>query len=216
MLIEGASGSTDEFLSSTLPLATDRYGIELVVLAVREADSLLSTALHYARSLEVGAMAGSPSATPTTRLTTAGPARLAPGRDTCPRRTRRAVDHGHRAGPDAARQLQLPTPRPAARPRLPARPGVAREGGVELRERLRVGAARPSTRPESAGTLETAADTLVELVSALARRHEHRERTADRPLDSPPRARWIDGEQHTRNRWRSLVTARREYLRNAR
>ncbi|MGX1885757.1 hypothetical protein [Streptomyces sp. NPDC055287] len=29
-------------------------------------------------------------------------------------------------------------------------------------------------------------------------------------------ARWLDGEQPTRNRWRTLVTARREYLRNAR
>lgn len=57
MLIEGAPGSTDEFLTSALPLATDRYGIELVVLAVREADSLLSTALRYARSLQIGGYA---------------------------------------------------------------------------------------------------------------------------------------------------------------
>ncbi|MDQ0847750.1 ATP/GTP-binding protein [Streptomyces sp. V1I6] len=32
----------------------------------------------------------------------------------------------------------------------------------------------------------------------------------------PSRARWLDGEQLTRSRWRALVTARREYLRNAR
>jgi hypothetical protein len=57
MLTEGAPGSTDEFLASALPLATDRYGIELVVLAVREADSLLSTALRYARSLQIGGYA---------------------------------------------------------------------------------------------------------------------------------------------------------------
>ncbi|MFF9569860.1 ATP/GTP-binding protein [Streptomyces sp. NPDC014685] len=39
----------------------------------------------------------------------------------------------------------------------------------------------PTPRPEQAGTLETAADALVELLSTLARRqHEHRERTADR------------------------------------
>ncbi|MFF3247084.1 hypothetical protein ACFYWY_25915 [Streptomyces sp. NPDC002870] len=29
-------------------------------------------------------------------------------------------------------------------------------------------------------------------------------------------ARWLDGEQPTRSRWRTLVTERREYLRNAR
>lgn len=39
----------------------------------------------------------------------------------------------------------------------------------------------PAARPESAGSLDTAADVLVELLSALGRRqHEHRERTADR------------------------------------
>ncbi|MGI5401366.1 ATP/GTP-binding protein [Streptomyces sp. CA-135486] len=39
----------------------------------------------------------------------------------------------------------------------------------------------PPTRPESASTLETAADALVELLSTLARRqHEHREHTAAR------------------------------------
>jgi hypothetical protein len=35
-------------------------------------------------------------------------------------------------------------------------------------------------------------------------------------LDVPSAARWLDGEQATRIRWRALVTARREYLRNAR
>ncbi|WP_331744502.1 zeta toxin family protein (plasmid) [Streptomyces sp. NBC_01136] len=53
-LIEGAPGSVDEFLSSALPFAADGYPVELVVLAVREADSLLSTALRYARSLQAG------------------------------------------------------------------------------------------------------------------------------------------------------------------
>ncbi|WP_405720812.1 ATP/GTP-binding protein [Streptomyces sp. NBC_00046] len=39
----------------------------------------------------------------------------------------------------------------------------------------------PAARPEPTGSLETAADALVELLSALARRqHEHRDRTADR------------------------------------
>ncbi|MCY0954245.1 zeta toxin family protein [Streptomyces sp. H27-S2] len=53
-LIEGAPGSVEEFLSSALPFAADGYPVELVVLAVREADSLLSTALRYARSLHRG------------------------------------------------------------------------------------------------------------------------------------------------------------------
>ncbi|WP_406404872.1 hypothetical protein OH805_37515 [Streptomyces sp. NBC_00879] len=35
---------------------------------------------------------------------------------------------------------------------------------------------------------------------------------ADLPLDTPSPTQWIDGEQPTRDRWRSLVTARREYL----
>lgn len=53
-LIEGAPGSVEEFLASALPFAADGYPVELVVLAVREADSLLSTALRYARSLQRG------------------------------------------------------------------------------------------------------------------------------------------------------------------
>ncbi|MFH8371850.1 zeta toxin family protein [Streptomyces sp. NPDC018031] len=53
-LIEGAPGSVEEFLASALPFAADGYPVELVVLAVREADSLLSTALRYARSLHSG------------------------------------------------------------------------------------------------------------------------------------------------------------------
>lgn len=56
-LIEGAPGSTQEFLASALPFATDGYPVELVVLAVREADSLLATALRYARSLQAGGYA---------------------------------------------------------------------------------------------------------------------------------------------------------------
>ncbi|MEU9015506.1 hypothetical protein AB0D12_38605 [Streptomyces sp. NPDC048479] len=35
-------------------------------------------------------------------------------------------------------------------------------------------------------------------------------------LDVPSEARWLDGEQLTRSRWRALVTARSEYLRTAR
>ncbi|MDK0524871.1 zeta toxin family protein [Streptomyces sp. ML-6] len=54
VLIEGAPGSVQEFLSSALPFAADGYPVELVVLAVREADSLLSTALRYARALQIG------------------------------------------------------------------------------------------------------------------------------------------------------------------
>ncbi|MEU7444244.1 zeta toxin family protein [Streptomyces sp. NPDC044780] len=56
-LIEGAPGSVEEFFSSALPFAADGYPIELVVLAVREADSLLATALRYARSLQAGGYA---------------------------------------------------------------------------------------------------------------------------------------------------------------
>ncbi|MET7716422.1 zeta toxin family protein [Streptomyces sp. NPDC005407] len=41
VLIEGAPGSVEEFLGSALPFATGSYPVELVVLAVREADSRL-------------------------------------------------------------------------------------------------------------------------------------------------------------------------------
>ncbi|MCQ8194638.1 zeta toxin family protein [Streptomyces rugosispiralis] len=54
VLIEGAPGSTEEFLASALPFATAAYPVELVVLAVREADSRLATALRYARALQIG------------------------------------------------------------------------------------------------------------------------------------------------------------------
>lgn len=54
VLIEAAPGSVEEFLASALPFAADGYPVELVVLAVREADSRLSTALRYARALQRG------------------------------------------------------------------------------------------------------------------------------------------------------------------
>ncbi|MGK5629153.1 zeta toxin family protein [Streptomyces sp. URMC 123] len=54
VLIEAAPGSAEEFLASALPYAASGYPVELVVLAVREADSRLSTALRYARALQLG------------------------------------------------------------------------------------------------------------------------------------------------------------------
>ncbi|WP_069772225.1 zeta toxin family protein [Streptomyces sp. LUP30] len=54
VLIEAAPGSVAEFLDSALPFATDGYPVELVVLAVRAADSRLATALRYARALQIG------------------------------------------------------------------------------------------------------------------------------------------------------------------
>ncbi|WP_107118135.1 zeta toxin family protein [Streptomyces reticuli] len=54
VLIEAAPGSVEEFLVSALPFATSGYPVELVVLAVREADSRLATALRYARALQRG------------------------------------------------------------------------------------------------------------------------------------------------------------------
>ncbi|WP_327393828.1 zeta toxin family protein (plasmid) [Streptomyces sp. NBC_01186] len=54
VLIEGAPGSTGEFLDSALPFAGDGYPIELVVLAVRGADSRQAAALRYARALQAG------------------------------------------------------------------------------------------------------------------------------------------------------------------
>ncbi|MFJ4569057.1 zeta toxin family protein [Streptomyces caelestis] len=54
VLIEAAPGSAEEFLDSALPFATTGYPVELVVLAVREADSRLATALRYARALQRG------------------------------------------------------------------------------------------------------------------------------------------------------------------
>ncbi|GGT54519.1 ATP/GTP-binding protein [Streptomyces kurssanovii] len=54
VLIEAAPGSVEEFLHSALPFATGGYPVELVVLAVREADSRLATALRYARAQQLG------------------------------------------------------------------------------------------------------------------------------------------------------------------
>ncbi|MEU9471245.1 zeta toxin family protein [Streptomyces avermitilis] len=54
VLIEAAPGSAEEFIDSVLPFATTGYPVELVVLAVREADSRLATALRYARALQRG------------------------------------------------------------------------------------------------------------------------------------------------------------------
>lgn len=54
VLIEGAPGSTQEFLGSALPYHQVGYPVELVVLAVREPDSRLATALRYARALQIG------------------------------------------------------------------------------------------------------------------------------------------------------------------
>ena len=53
-LIEGAPGSTDELLASVTPFAAAAYAVELVIMAVRAADSRLATALRYARALQVG------------------------------------------------------------------------------------------------------------------------------------------------------------------
>ncbi|MFB7825316.1 zeta toxin family protein [Streptomyces hydrogenans] len=54
VLIEAAPGSTQELFASALPYAAAGYPVDLVVLAVREADSRLATALRYARALERG------------------------------------------------------------------------------------------------------------------------------------------------------------------
>ncbi|MEU1133623.1 zeta toxin family protein [Streptomyces sp. NPDC005900] len=54
VLIEGAPGSVEELFDSALPYAASGYPVELVVLAVREADSRQATALRYARSLQIG------------------------------------------------------------------------------------------------------------------------------------------------------------------
>jgi len=54
VLIEGAPGSAEELFDSAPPFATTGYPVELVVLAVRETDSRLATALRYARALQRG------------------------------------------------------------------------------------------------------------------------------------------------------------------
>ncbi|WP_328743643.1 zeta toxin family protein (plasmid) [Streptomyces caniferus] len=54
VLIEAAPGSAQEWMASALPFANDGYPVELVVLAVREADSRLATALRYARAQQLG------------------------------------------------------------------------------------------------------------------------------------------------------------------
>ncbi|MCZ1012632.1 zeta toxin family protein [Streptomyces lydicus] len=53
-LLEAAPGSAEEFLASALPFATDGYPVEVVVVAAREADSRLATALRYARAQQLG------------------------------------------------------------------------------------------------------------------------------------------------------------------
>ncbi|MGW9453994.1 zeta toxin family protein [Streptomyces sp. NPDC055632] len=55
VLIEGAPGSVQELFDSALPYAAGGYPVDLVVLAVREADSRQATALRYARALQRGA-----------------------------------------------------------------------------------------------------------------------------------------------------------------
>jgi len=54
LLIEAAPGSADDVLASALACSQAGYPVELVVLAVREADSRLFTALRYARALQAG------------------------------------------------------------------------------------------------------------------------------------------------------------------
>ncbi|MEU3619818.1 zeta toxin family protein [Streptomyces sp. NPDC006872] len=54
LLIEAAPGSADDILGSALSCSRAGYAVELVVLAVREADSRLFTALRYARALQAG------------------------------------------------------------------------------------------------------------------------------------------------------------------
>ncbi|MEV7684049.1 zeta toxin family protein [Streptomyces sp. NPDC088341] len=54
VLIEGAPGSTEEFWRSARPFARAGYRIELVVLAVREADSRQGTAHRYALVQKTG------------------------------------------------------------------------------------------------------------------------------------------------------------------
>lgn len=53
-LLEAAPGSAEDFLFSALPFANDGYPVELVVVAVRETDSRLATALRYARAQQLG------------------------------------------------------------------------------------------------------------------------------------------------------------------
>ncbi|MDX3209922.1 zeta toxin family protein [Streptomyces scabiei] len=54
LLIEAAPGGADDVLDSALACSRAGYTVELVVLAVREADSRLATALRYARALQIG------------------------------------------------------------------------------------------------------------------------------------------------------------------
>ncbi|GGN41138.1 zeta toxin family protein [Streptomyces fuscichromogenes] len=54
LLIESAPGGADDVLDSALACSRFGYQVELVVLAVREADSRLATALRYARAMQAG------------------------------------------------------------------------------------------------------------------------------------------------------------------
>ncbi|MER8237012.1 zeta toxin family protein [Streptomyces sp. NPDC094049] len=54
VLIEAAPGSVEELFDSVPPYAVGGYPVDLVVLAVRGADSRQATALRYARALQLG------------------------------------------------------------------------------------------------------------------------------------------------------------------
>ncbi|MFD9574154.1 zeta toxin family protein [Streptomyces sp. NPDC059982] len=54
VLIEAAPASGEEFLASALPSHEAGYPIEVIVVAVRAADSRQATALRYARAQQIG------------------------------------------------------------------------------------------------------------------------------------------------------------------
>lgn len=54
VLVEAAPGSAEAFLHSALPFHQAAYPLDLVIVAVREADSRLATALRYARAQQAG------------------------------------------------------------------------------------------------------------------------------------------------------------------
>ncbi|WP_301129026.1 zeta toxin family protein [Streptomyces cacaoi] len=87
VLIEAAPGSPEALMGSVLPFVQDGYPVELVVLAVREADSRLAAALRYARALQAGLPA---------RLTSRA------GHDVCYRGLADALEHALGAGAVAA------------------------------------------------------------------------------------------------------------------
>ncbi|MFE5516033.1 zeta toxin family protein [Streptomyces sp. NPDC056529] len=156
VLIEGASGSVQEFLTSALPFAAAGYAVDLVILAVREADSLLSTACTTPAPCSGAATRASPRARATTCASTRSPTSPPPPRRT--RRSRPSPSSAATATPwYATRTAPVPAGRRGRRPPNACAPTYTEEGAtafLRLYQGLR--RALPRHRDELEDTLALA------------------------------------------------------------